>query len=87
VCMQPVREGTSRKLPPIATANGDANIEARATEARELVLDPYPFSTDPVEFSIPATVTSRTKWDDEPAFRRDVRAGHHAVVEFTCRSG
>jgi len=86
VCMQPLREGTSRKLPPIATANGDANIEAHATQAGELVLDPYPFSTDPVEFSVPAIVAGRKTWEDEPAFRRDYRAGRHAVFEFTCRS-
>ena len=86
VCMQPLREGTSRKLPPIATSNSDANIEARATAAGELLLDPYPFSTEPVEFSIAATVTGRTTWEDEAAFRRAFRAARHAVLEFTCRS-
>ena len=85
VCMQPLPEGTRRKLSPLATTNGDANIEARATTAGELILDPYPFSTDPVEFSIAATETGRATWDDEPAFRRDFRAGRQAVVEFTCR--
>ena len=86
VCMQPLRDGTNRKLPPIATRDGDANIEARATDAGELVLDPYPFASDPAEFSVAMTVTDRTTWPDAEAYRNDFRSGRKAVLEFTCRA-
>ncbi len=85
VCMQPLREGTSRKLPPIATKNGDVNIEARATNAGDLVLDPHPFSADPIEFTVNATITDRKKWQGEAAFRREFRTARKRVLEFTCR--
>ena len=87
VGMQPLREGTTRKLPPIATVNGDANIEARATDARELVLDPYPFAREPVEFSISVTVTAETRWSDTCEFRGAFRSATRGVLEFACRSG
>jgi hypothetical protein len=86
VCMQPLREGTQRTLPPVATTKGDANIDAHATEAGELVLDPYPFSTDPVSFSIAMTVTDRSTWSDGTEYRREFRTGEKAVLEFSCRS-
>lgn len=84
VCMQPLREGTSRTLPPVASTNGDVNIEARANDAGELTLDPYPFDTDPVEFTVAATFTSSKTWDGEVAFRREFRVGEHRVLTFTC---
>jgi hypothetical protein len=87
VCMQPLRDGTSRTLPPVATTNADANIEARATNAGELILDPYPFNRDPVEFTISATVTGQNTWNDTMSFRCDYRSARRTVLEFTCRSG
>ena len=87
VCMQPLREGTSRRLPPIATKDGDVNlnIEAKATDDGDVVLDPYPFATDPIEFTIAATFTDQKKWDDTPAFRVQFRRGEKRVVKFICR--
>ena len=86
VCMQPLREGTSRALPPVGTPEGDVKIEAHATDRGELILDPYPFGDDPCRFSVAATSLDAKTWDDVAAFRRAFRAGVQAVLEFTCRS-
>jgi hypothetical protein len=86
VCMQPLRDGTSRTLPPIAGRSGDVEIEARATDGGELILDPYPFATDPAEFSLAMTVTDRARWSGTEAYRCDFRSGTRGVLTFTCRS-
>jgi hypothetical protein len=87
VCMAPLNQGTKRTLPPIATADGDVNIEARANDAGELILEPFPFDADPIEFSLAVSVTDRATWPDSAAFRRDFRAAPRAAVQFTCRPG
>jgi hypothetical protein len=87
VCMQPLRNGTSRALPPIATASGDVQIEARATAEGALILRPYPFDADPAKFTIAMTVSDRTAWTDTSSFRTDFRAGQRAVLSFACRAG
>jgi hypothetical protein len=86
VCMQPLREGTQRRLPPVASRTGDVNIDARATNDGEVVLDPYPFADDPVTFAVDAFVTSQATWDDLAAFRRCFRAAERESVSFRCRS-
>jgi uncharacterized protein DUF3891 len=86
VCMQPVREGTQRKLPPVASRDGDVNIEARATNDGDVVLDPFPFAEDPAPFAVEAFVTARSTWDDVVSFRRDVRLAPRTTISFRCRS-
>jgi hypothetical protein len=86
VCMQPLRGGTKRTLPPIATANGDVHIEARANDAGELILDPYPFAAERTEFSVAASVTPKTAWEDVHAYRTDFRAALRTALAFTARA-
>jgi hypothetical protein len=85
VCMAPVNDQTMRTLPPIATADGDVNIEARANSAGELILEPFPFGSDSIEFSVAMSVTDSKRWPDTAEFRRDFRAAPRAVFQFTCR--
>jgi hypothetical protein len=82
--MLPLREGTKRTLPPIASDGGDVNIEAHTSDAGELIVEPFPFDTNPIEFSLAASVTDRLTWPDTAAFRRDFRAATRAVLQFTC---
>jgi hypothetical protein len=86
VCMQPLRNGTSRTLPPIATSRGGAKIEAQATDDGTLVLDPYPFEANPIEFSLSMTVLHGSGWPDTRSYRIDFRGASRASLTFTCRS-
>ncbi len=86
VCMQPLREGAEQKFPPIASMDGDVHIVARATADGEVVLDPYPFTDDPVEFDIAFVRTPQKSWPDEASYRRDFRTAPHETLRFCCRS-
>src|SRR5205823_4533743 len=86
VCMSPLRPGTKQALPPVATRDGDAAIEAFADEAGQLVCRPYPFRSDPEPFEIPAVRTTRRTWDSEAAYRDDFRAAERYLLTFVCRS-
>lgn len=84
VCMNRVDAGVEQTMPPIATADGDLRITARGTDAGDLVLDPYPFEGAEASFDIAYVRTAHAKWDDEAAYRRDVRTAPHATLTFRC---
>jgi hypothetical protein len=81
VCMTPLGEDTERKMPPIASANGDVEILARGTKDGDLLLDPYPFSEEGAKFDI-AGVKTATKWEDETTFRREFRNAERMTLRF-----
>lgn len=87
VCMQPLRQGTQRTLPPIAAADGDVAIRASATNDGELLCDPYPFAKDSVEFKVEAYKTERRTWETQTEYRHDFRTAEPLVVTFRCRAG
>ena len=87
VCMSPLKEGTDQKLPFIASTDGDVAIVARATDAGELLCDPYPFSSDPVTFTIEAFRMQTRTWESESAYRRAFRTAERVLVTFRCSAG
>lgn len=86
VCMSPLQDGTKQTMPAVATRDGDARIEAWASDAGELVCDPFPFARDPARFDVAAVRTDRRTWGSEAAYREDFRAAERFVLSVCCRS-
>jgi hypothetical protein len=85
VCMNELKTGVEMKLPPIASENGcDVNLVARATDAGDVTIDPYPFATAPISFDISYIRTNRTKWDSEAEYREAYRTSPREVLRFSC---
>ncbi len=82
VCMEELKEGAERKMPPISSADGDVEIVASGTAGGELQLDPYPFREPGIEFDIAGVQTSRKQWSDETRFRRDFRNAERITLRF-----
>lgn len=82
VCMEELNEGAERKMPPIASKNGDVEIMARGTPAGELQLDPYPFREPGMEFDIAGVRTPKKRWPDEATFRREFRNAERMTLRF-----
>jgi hypothetical protein len=82
VCMEPLRSGAERKMPPIASTSGDVEIMARGTDRAELQLDPYPFREPGIEFDIAGVRTDTKQWSDEASFRRDFRNAERITLRF-----
>ncbi|MEX0875284.1 MAG: DUF3891 family protein [Actinomycetota bacterium] len=82
VCMQQLDENAERKMPPIASVEGDVEIVARGTGDGDLLLDPYPFREEGTVFDIAGVQTPVTRWDDEPTFRREFRTAERITLRF-----
>jgi hypothetical protein len=83
--MSPIEAGTKQDFPPVSTASGEVKISGDAEDGA-LVLDPYPFASDPVTFEVGAVATDRRSWASEAAYREDFRAAKRFVLSFACRS-
>ncbi len=82
VCMGPLNPGNERKMPPIASVDGDVEIVARGTDGGELQLDPYPFREPAMEFDIAGVRTEASHWKDEETFRREFRNAERMTLRF-----
>ncbi len=85
VCMQPLEAGVEQALPPVATADGDARIEARILSSGVVGLDPFPFSSEPATFTLAGVRTLRRSWPSEQAYRLDLRTAEPVILRFSCR--
>lgn len=81
-CMQPLEPGAKQTFPSFTTVDGEAQITATVKESNVVALDPYPFAEPEAEFDIAYVRTSRSKWPDEPTFRREFRAAERGTLRF-----
>lgn len=86
VCMNQLTPNASQKMPPVASVDDDIEIVAHGNDAGELVLEPYPFTEDAMEFDLAAVRTSRTTWDDVVSYRDDFRDAERVTITFRCRA-
>jgi hypothetical protein len=84
VCMEPVAKARG-EMPPISIGDEDVRIAATGTDAEELLLDPYPFGSEPASFGLAAIRTVASSWDDDRGFRIDYRTAAPTVISFSCR--
>jgi len=82
VCMEPLKNGAGRKMPPIASMNGDVEIMASGNDRGELQLDPYPFREPGIEFDVAGIRTDAKHWKDEETFRREFRNAERITLRF-----
>jgi len=61
----------------------DATLRIRSHGGRRAAIDPFPFGSEPVEFTLPRRLLPKRDWPDADEFRADFHAAEPELVAFT----
>ena len=62
---------------------GDVTLQIRSRGGYRASIDPFPFGSGPVEFTLPRRVVQKRNWADADDFRSDFEAAEPTLMTFT----
>jgi hypothetical protein len=69
-------------IPAVPLDGGETTLSLTPLGAGRTSVDPYPFGSDPVEFTVPRRLVPKRNWRDADEFRADYRAADVELLRF-----
>jgi hypothetical protein len=85
-CLAPLAEATLDNV-PVDQQGGEVDLELRPEAQNSVVLSPYPFRREPLDFSILARRIPRQRYANDFDLEKELARAHYFPLQFTVRAG